>query len=37
MLLGLKERVHAEVRLQNPKILDEAAHLALEFAELLRP
>ena len=27
--------MHAEVRLHNPKTLDEAAHLALDFAELL--
>ena len=30
---GFKERVYAEVRLRNPKILDEAAHLALDFSE----
>ena len=33
----LKERVRAEVRLCNPKILDEASRLALDFAELLHP
>ena len=34
---GLKERINAENRLHNPKVLDEAAHLALGFAELLHP
>ena len=33
----LKERVCAKVRLHNPKTLDEAAHLALDFAEFLCP
>ena len=31
---GLKERLHEEFRLCNPKTLDEAAHVALNFAEL---
>ena len=34
---GLKERVCVEVGLRNPKTLDEAAHLALNFAEFLYP
>ena len=34
---GLKEREHTEVRLPNPKILDEPVCLALDFAELLHP
>ena len=34
---GFKERVHTEVRLRNPKTLDEAARLPLDFAELLHP
>ena len=34
---GLMESVCAKVRLCNPKTLDEAAQLALDFAELLRP
>ena len=33
----LKEKLYLEVRLYNPKILDEAARLALDFAELLIP
>ena len=33
----LKERVHAEFRLHNPKTQDEAARLALDFSELLSP
>ena len=32
----LKERVRVEIILHNPKILDEAARLALDFAALLR-
>ena len=36
-LLGLKKRVHAKVRLHNFKMLDKAAHLALDFVEFLRP
>ena len=34
---GLKKSVHTEFRFWNPKILDEAARLALDFAELLHP
>ena len=34
---GLMERVCTEVRLCNPKTLNEAARLELDFAELLRP
>ena len=34
---GIKERVTSKVRLRNPKTPDEAAHLALDFAELLHP
>ena len=34
---GLKKRVHAKVRMCNPKTLDEAARLVLDFAELLCP
>ena len=30
----LKERVHAKVRLHNPKTQDEAARLVLDFVEL---
>ena len=32
---GLKKKMHAEVRLGNPKTLDKAAYLALDFAKLL--
>ena len=34
---GLKDRLCAEVRLRNPKTLDEAARMALDFDELLKP
>ena len=34
-IYGLKDRVRAEVRLRNPATLTEAAHLALDFDELL--
>ena len=34
---SLMKRVCAEVRLRNPKTLDETSRLALGFAELLRP
>lgn len=34
---GLRNKVRAEVCLRNPKTLEEAARLALDFDELLRP
>ena len=34
---GLRDKVRQEVRLRNPKTLEEAARLALDFNELLRP
>lgn len=34
---GLRDKVRAEIRLRNPKTLEEAARLALDFDELLRP
>ena len=36
-IYSLKEKVQAEVQLQNPKTLEEASSLALDFDELLRP
>ena len=36
-IYGLKDRVRAEVRLCNPAILTEAAHLVLDFDELMWP
>ena len=36
-IYGLKEKVRAEVQLQDPKTLEEASRLALDFDELLRP
>ena len=36
-IYGLKDRVRAEVRLHNPATLTEAARLALDFDELMRP
>ena len=36
-IYGLKDRVQAEVRLCNPATLTEAARLALDFDELMRP
>ena len=36
-IYGLKDRVQAEVRLCNPATLTEAAHLSLDFDELMRP
>ena len=36
-IYGLKDRVRAEVRLRNPATLTEAARLALDFDELMRP
>ena len=36
-MYGLKDRVRAEVRLRNPATLTEAARLALDFDELMRP
>ena len=34
---GLKEKVRVEVQLRNPKTLEEASQLTLDFDELLRP
>ena len=34
---GLRDKIRAEVRLRNPQTLEEAARLALDFDELLRP
>ena len=34
---GLKDRIRAEVHLRNPRTLDEAARMALDFDELLKP
>ena len=34
-IYGLKEKVRAEVQLQDPKTLEEASRLALDFDELL--
>lgn len=34
---GLKDRVQAEVCLRNPKTLDKATMVALDFDKLLRP
>ena len=36
-IYGLKDKVRAEVWLRNPATLTEAAHLALDFGELMRP
>ena len=36
-IYGLKEKVRAEVQLRDPKTLEEASRLALDFDELLRP
>ena len=36
-IYSLKEKVWAEVQLQDPKTLEEASRLALDFGELLRP
>ena len=36
-IYGLKDRVRAEVRLRNLATLTEAARLALDFDELMRP
>ena len=36
-IYGLKDRVRAEFRLCNPATLTEAARLALDFDELMRP
>ena len=36
-IYGLKEKVRAEIQLQDPKTLEEASRLALGFDELLQP
>ena len=36
-IYGLKEKVRAEVQLRDPKTLEEASRLALDFDELLQP
>ena len=36
-IYGLKDRVRAEVWLRNPATLTQAARLALDFDELMRP
>ena len=36
-IYGPKEKIWAEVRLRDPKTLEEASRLALDFDELLRP
>ena len=36
-IYGLKDRVQAEVWLRNPAALTEAAHLILDFDELMQP
>ena len=36
-IYGLKEKVRAEVQLQDPKTLEEASRLSLDFDELLQP
>ena len=36
-IYGLKEKVQAVVCLQDPKTLEEASRLALDFDELLQP